>query len=180
MEYNNNNKRHPVDDLFEELVSDLTNQLRKRPTLNLVSIAMSQKKSDSIFGHFRNYISFIAGIGAVLTTILKRNVVVTVDFEPSIAEDDMETINIKCGTTNVIPAKYNNSAVNTFIDKVKELRGNEAAIKALIDKINAKELEEEKKKDAKKFKQKLNKVETVEDLFKQFGNDINSDKGGNA
>ena len=173
----NNEGRKPVDGLFEELVSDLTHNLSNKPTINLVTISMSEAKAKHIFHEFRNYLAFVAGIGAVLTTNLKRNVVATVGFRADIKDDDMETINIACGTTNVIPEQYNNKAVNTFISQVKSTNGNDTAIKNLIDQINAKETAAAKKKEATAFKKKLNKVENVNDLLKQFG-DLK--KGGNA
>lgn len=171
-----NNKEKPVDGLFEELVSDLTHNLSDKPTINLVTISMSEAKAKYIFKEFRNYLAFVAGIGAVLTTNLKRNIVATVGFRSDIKEDDMETINIACGTTNVIPEKYNNKAVNTFIGEVKKAK-NDEAIKDLIDQINKKEMLASRKKEANAFKRKLNKVENVNDLLKQFGDPKN---GGNA
>lgn len=171
-----NNNEKPVDGLFEELVSDLTHNLSDKPTINLVTISMSEAKAKYIFKEFRNYLAFVAGIGAVLTTNLKRNIVATVGFRADIKDDDMETINIACGTTNVVPEKYNNKAVNTFIGEVKKAKSDEA-IKNLIDQINKKEMLASRKKEASAFKRKLNKVENVNDLLKQFGDQKD---GGNA
>lgn len=171
-----NNNEKPVDGLFEELVADLTRNLSDKPTINLVTISMSEAKAKYIFHEVKNYLAFVAGIGAVLTTNLKRNVVVTVGFRSDIRDDDMETINIACGTTNIIPEKYNNKAVNTFLGEVKKAKSDEA-IKNLIDQINKKEMLASRKKEASAFKRKLNKVENVNDLLKQFG-DLKD--GGNA
>ena len=172
----NNNKERPVDRLFDELVEDLTRNLSNKPVINLVTISMSQAQAEHIFSEFKSYLAFVAGIGAVLTTNLKRNIVVTVGFRADIREDDMETINIACGTTNVIPEKYNNKAVNTFMGEVKKAKSDKA-IKDLIDQINNKEMLASRKKEANAFKRKLNKVENVNDLLKQFGD---PNKGGNA
>lgn len=174
---NERNKRMlPVDMTFREIVKDIEEQIKNRPMINSVQIAMSPKKAANLFPSPTHYLMFISGIGAVLSLKLKRPIMVFVSSsqDVKIKDDDEKTINIGFGTTNVLPIEYSDKRIVELAEKIHACKGNEDKIKQVLRQIEAQEKADVMKKDKKTFKSKMKKVETVNDLLKQFGTEGNA------